>query len=62
MHCKFTFFIDVSFGGGLSELCSHCPGVVRNGSRVMTECVSGDVVERCCVMRECGNCSADVIG
>ena len=28
----------------------------------MTECVSGDVVERCCVMRECGNCSADVIG
>ena len=49
---------------GLSELCVRCPGAVRNGSIVMRECESegGEVVERCCVRRGCGDCSAVVIG
>ena len=41
----------------------RCPGTVRNGSKVMSECGDdGEVVERCCVRRECRECSAVVIG
>ena len=42
----------------------RCPGTVRNGSTVMSECRDddGEVVERCCVRRECRECSAVVIG
>ena len=49
---------------GLSSLCEQCPGVVRNGSRVMSDCVTrqGEVMMRCCVLSDCRNCSEVVIG
>ena len=45
-----------------SDLCTQCPGSVRNGSLVQLECGNGELEERCCVKSECSDCGDIVIG